>query len=330
MIGALLGLNDDLNEPWPSQSERRRVLQGHSGPDRPGRGQVPGPMVEGPRDHEAPRRHLRDRRVGRRGDAGPGARRGADRRRAAASRRSPCGRGSPASVVRAAVEVERSMGEPRFQVRRDGDRVVVALSQDLAGYAFRLGDLADKLAAEDPLVPPQRVLQRLREVSPPEWCSRARGLSPDPARGGGFVSSRALQPAGALSPRGWMPARALKLSQGALYGVASLTVPEIRERVRSRYPEAAQLPDPPVLDVLAGRGGIRVPAGPRRSRASAATCAGSAIRSRCRAGASPRCVSRRGWPRMTGWKSPPRWPTPASSRNGSGTASRKGRSTRCS
>ena len=53
---------------------------------------------------------------------------------------------------------------------------LVALSQDLAGYAFRLGDLADKLAAEDPLVPPQRVLQRLREVSPPEWCSRAHRI----------------------------------------------------------------------------------------------------------------------------------------------------------
>jgi hypothetical protein len=44
--------------------------------------------------------------------------------------------------------------------------------------------------------------------------------------------------------------RALKLSQGALYGVAKLTVDQIRERVRSRYPEAAPLPDRPALDQL--------------------------------------------------------------------------------
>jgi hypothetical protein len=45
-------------------------------------------------------------------------------------------------------------------------------------------------------------------------------------------------------------ARALKLSQGALYGVRSLTVEQIRERVSSRYPEAAPLPERPALDDL--------------------------------------------------------------------------------
>jgi hypothetical protein len=45
-------------------------------------------------------------------------------------------------------------------------------------------------------------------------------------------------------------ARALKLSQGALYGVRFLTVQQIRERVSSRYPEAAPLPDRPALDDL--------------------------------------------------------------------------------
>ena len=72
------------------------------------------------------------------------------------------------AVIRAAVEVERSMGDPRFQVRRDGPRVVVALSQDLASYAFRLGELADKLAGEDPLVTPQRVLERLARLRFPK------------------------------------------------------------------------------------------------------------------------------------------------------------------
>jgi hypothetical protein len=41
-----------------------------------------------------------------------------------------------------------------------------------------------------------------------------------------------------------------------VYGVASLTVQEVRERVRSRYPEAAPLPDPPVLDTLLEEAGF--------------------------------------------------------------------------
>ncbi|HKI18059.1 MAG TPA: BREX system serine/threonine kinase PglW, partial [Isosphaeraceae bacterium] len=151
--------------------------------------------------------------------------------------------------------VERSMGEPRFQVRRDGDRVLVALSQDVAGYAFRLGDLADKLAAEDPLVPPQRVLQRLREVSPPSDTpvltdSRLVRLAAAASRRGALSSRQELY------PREMDAGRALKLSQGALYGVASLTAQEIRERVRSRYPEAVRLPDRPALDSLLHEAGF--------------------------------------------------------------------------
>jgi len=45
-------------------------------------------------------------------------------------------------------------------------------------------------------------------------------------------------------------ARALKLSPGALYGVRFLTVQQIRDRVSSRYPEAASLPERPALDDL--------------------------------------------------------------------------------
>jgi hypothetical protein len=161
------------------------------------------------------------------------------------------------AVLRAAVEVERAMGAPRFQPRRDGRRVLVALTQDLAGYAFRLGELADRLAEEDPLVPPQRVLQRLREVpapggSPPLADSRLIRLA-------AAVSTRAaLSSRQELYPRGMDPARALKLSQGALHGVASLTVQEIRDRVRSRYSEAAPLPDRPALDGLLVEAGFEL------------------------------------------------------------------------
>jgi hypothetical protein len=51
-------------------------------------------------------------------------------------------------------------------------------------------------------------------------------------------------------------ARALKLSQGALYGVPFLTVEQIRMRVSGRYPEAAALPDHPAMDELLNAAGL--------------------------------------------------------------------------
>ncbi len=153
------------------------------------------------------------------------------------------------AVARACSEVERTMAEPRFLVRRDHGRVLVALTQDLASYAGRLGDEADTLANEDPLVPPIRVLQRLREISLPAdatLLTDARLVR---------LAAAASQHAAVSSrqefyPRGMDAARAIKLSQGALYGVPFLTVQQIRDRVSGRYPEAAALPDRPALDEL--------------------------------------------------------------------------------
>ncbi len=158
------------------------------------------------------------------------------------------------AVVRAATEVERAMVEPRFHVRREGDSVLIATSADLAAYARRLGEVADQIAAEDPLVAPARVMERLREVSAPVGASLAdarlirlaAGVSQHAA-----VSSRQE-----LYPRGMDAARALKLSQGALFGQRLLTVAQIHERVRSRYSEAAALPDRPVLDDLLRESGF--------------------------------------------------------------------------
>ena len=254
MIGSLLGLDDDLKEPWPSQTS----VADFSKVTRARIGQVVGKFQDRWAKEPAITR-LRTDLFGIVESAG-GAMAVSELAEALVVTRG-CVEEEPLrtrlarSLVRAAVEVERSMGEPRFQVRRDGDRVLVALSQDLAGYAFRLGDLADKLAAEDPLVPPQRVLQRLREVSPPGGApvltdSRLVRLA-------AAASCRAaLSSRQELYPPGMDAARAIKLSQGALYGVASLTVQEVRERVRSRYPEAAQLPDPPVLDTLLREAGF--------------------------------------------------------------------------
>ena len=72
---------------------------------------------------------------------------------------------SATAVARAAVEVERMMVEPRFLVRRNGERIFLALTSELANFAIQLGDQADKFANEEPLVPPARILERCREIS---------------------------------------------------------------------------------------------------------------------------------------------------------------------
>jgi serine/threonine protein kinase len=153
------------------------------------------------------------------------------------------------AVARVAIEVERTMAEPRFVVRRDGERVLVALNQGLAGYAGQLGGEADKLADEDPLVPPARVIQRLRDIDLPTGesvLSDARLVR----LGAAASQHAAVSSRQELYPCGMDAARALKLSQGALYGVPFLTVQQIHERVSSRYPEAAELPGRPALDDL--------------------------------------------------------------------------------
>jgi hypothetical protein len=153
------------------------------------------------------------------------------------------------AVTRAAVEVERLMAAPRFMVRRDGACVLVATSQELADYAFRLGHGAVRLAAEDPLAPPHRVLQTLQAIALPAGTTELADTRlvrlAAAASAHAAVSSRQE-----LYPKGMDAARALKLSQGALLGVASLTVAQMRERVSSRYPEAEPLPDRPALDEL--------------------------------------------------------------------------------
>jgi serine/threonine protein kinase len=153
------------------------------------------------------------------------------------------------AVTRAAVEVERIMADPRFMVRRDGACVLIATSQELADYAFRLGQCADRLAAEDPLAPPARVLQTLQALVLPtgamEFSDTRLVRLAAAASAHAAVSSRQE-----LYPKGMDAARALKLSQGALLGVPSLAVAQIRERVSSRYPDAEPLPDRPALDHL--------------------------------------------------------------------------------
>lgn len=161
------------------------------------------------------------------------------------------------AVARAGIEIEPTLTEPRFLVRRDRGRVLVALSQELASYASRLGAEADTLANADPLIPPARVIQRLRDIALPAGAD----VLPDTrlTRLAAAASQHAAVPSRQeLYPHGMDAGRALKLAQGALYGVPFLSIRQIRDRVSSRYPEAARLPDRPALDELLQAAGFDV------------------------------------------------------------------------
>ena len=163
------------------------------------------------------------------------------------------------AVVRAAVEAEQNSPEPRLIVRRDDDRILISRSAALATYARALGQLADSLADEDPLVAPDRVIGRLREVAAPAESPHAVVPLSDLRllRLAAAVSRHAdVSSRQELYPSGMRALRALKLSQGALVGVRELSVEQIHERVRGRYPAAMALPGPPALDVMLREAGL--------------------------------------------------------------------------
>ena len=153
------------------------------------------------------------------------------------------------AVTRAAVETENLLEVPKFQLRRDGNTALIALDPSLGDYASSLGRKADEIAKQDPLFPLVRVVEMLRQVDlPPEV---------DPLNDTRLVrlaaaasQSAAVSSRQELYPRNMDAARALRLSQGALVGSRMLTIEQIRQRVSSRYPLAAELPGRPKLDRL--------------------------------------------------------------------------------
>ena len=153
------------------------------------------------------------------------------------------------AAARAAIEAESAMANPRFVIRRDDRRIVVAKNQSLGDYAMRLGETADELAAQDPLVPPGRALDQLRAIhlptdEQPLPDSRLLRVA------AGASATAAISSRQEVYPRGMEPDRALKLSQGALLGVRRLTIEDLKGRVIGRYPESQPLPDRPQLDQL--------------------------------------------------------------------------------
>ncbi len=170
------------------------------------------------------------------------------------------------ALARAAVETEDMMAQRRFQMRRIAGKIVVACSQELAVYAEKLGQVADQVAAADPLASPIRAFQELYEIQQP---TQPHGCQP-------FSNERLLNLAASMSrqaavstrqelyPRGMAAERALRLGIGALSGLGvgeterGFSIEQIRERVKSRYPAAEPLPDRPELDALLQNVGLDV------------------------------------------------------------------------
>jgi serine/threonine protein kinase len=156
------------------------------------------------------------------------------------------------AVLRAATELEGAMSEPRFALHSGTQPPLIATDDELIAYARRLGEAADQLTRQDPLPSADRGLKVLRQAvteiqsdhirSVPE----TRMLRLAAAASAGAALSARLE----LYPRGMAADKALRLSVGSLLGVRRLTVEQIRERVRGRYPDAEQIPDRPALDVL--------------------------------------------------------------------------------
>jgi len=169
-----------------------------------------------------------------------------------------------AAVLRAAIETEADLAQPRYQVfpgAAKGAVPLVAASVDHADYALRLGVAADSVIAADEetsagesLPTPQQVIERLEAVDRPHTVATlstqrmvklAAGCSQRAA-----VSSR-LE----LYPLAMAAQRAIRIAMGSLIGPRVLTESQVRERITGRYPDAEPLPGRPSLDTLLGAAG---------------------------------------------------------------------------
>ena len=163
------------------------------------------------------------------------------------------------AVLRAALEAESHLDQPRFECFDHQPSPLIATSSAWADYARQLGNVADACALAQPLLPPSRVLEALEAVKPAGLLGSGQGQD---GSSGPIVSARLLRLAtsasrkAALSSRQeiysqGMPAlQALRQSLGALVGAPVLHTRELQMRVLGRYPDATPLPGRPELDRL--------------------------------------------------------------------------------
>jgi serine/threonine protein kinase len=160
------------------------------------------------------------------------------------------------AVLRAAVEAESHLDQPRFGAFDHQPCALIATASAWADYARQLGAAADACALADPLLPPPRVLATLEGVPLPATLAADGAPAPVllPARLLRLAASAsrkaALSSRQEIYPRGMAPLQALRQSLGALVGAPQLGVRDIQDRVRGRYPEATPLAGRPELDRL--------------------------------------------------------------------------------
>lgn len=163
------------------------------------------------------------------------------------------------ACVRAAVEVEQDMEEPRLVFRRtdDGPVVIASVSDDptqpteeeLFAYAGELSKRATRLielAETGPLPAASQVLAALGEVRPPAEVARLSDT--DLVRLAADITPKvASTPRLELYPVDLDPARIVRLTQLGLLldsdGGADLE--KIQERVRARFPDQTRFPEKP-------------------------------------------------------------------------------------
>lgn len=160
-----------------------------------------------------------------------------------------------AAIVRACVEAEANLAKPRYQVFGTESVPLIARDADLADYAVRLGQEADRLATLDLLASPQRALEALEAVPRPgsvQALATQRLLKLAVA----ISCNAALSSRSEIYPCSMLAVQALHLAMGSLIGPRLLTPAQIRDRILGRYPEAEPLPERPDLDALLAEAGL--------------------------------------------------------------------------
>ena len=171
------------------------------------------------------------------------------------------------AIARAAIETEISMAEPRLQLRRVGAKTIVACSAELADYAEKLGELADRICKADPLLPRLRAFQEIYDIPQPPMPEGCQPLTNERLikLAAAMSAEAAISSRQEIYPRNMPAERALRLGIGVLSGLGlgetneGFRIEQVHSGVNSRYPEAQALPtDPKELESMLQRVGIDV------------------------------------------------------------------------
>jgi serine/threonine protein kinase len=154
---------------------------------------------------------------------------------------------------------------PILTRRRDGRLALLATDAALLDPAEALGSTADEIVAQartadEWLAPAERAAQRLQDG----WARASAGQVPIAELGdrrllrlaGALAHEAALSGQNELYHRDLPVATALGLALNGIGGSQTITVHEVRDRVRARFPALALLPDRPRLDQLIHDAGL--------------------------------------------------------------------------